>query len=1007
MAWTADQEKAINECGKNIIVSAGAGSGKTAVLTERVITKLKKGININELLILTFTNAAAMEMKDRIREAITKDESLHSQLDLIDGSYITTFDSFALSIVKKYHYLLNIPKDISILDNEIAKNIKTTFLDEVFETLYEQKDTDFLKMVNDLPVIDDTPLRREILSLNELIERLPEKEEYLNNYVNNFYNEKNIESIVKNFYELINKKVNKIKIYLDNLSYNCDEKYYEKVINVVNPILSAKTYEEYKSYTNVKVPALPKNSEEDLKISKEKLQKEIDSLHNILIYKDEKHIKNCLLETITYAKAIIKIINRLDEKVLSYKEKYASFEFNDVAKMAIKIAKTPNAKKELSSSFKEIMVDEYQDTSDLQETLVNLISNNNVYMVGDIKQSIYRFRNANPLIFKNKYDKYSKEDGGIKIDLLKNFRSRDKVLENINKIFNLLMDDVFGGANYKESHQMVFGNTVYSENSVNTDDLDVFVYNKEDKKYSDTEYEAFIIAGDIKEKLLSGYKVLDKETKTLRPCKYDDFCILIDRKNGFEIYKKIFEYLDLPLLIYYDEKITNEKDILVLKNLIDLIVCIYNKDYKQKFKYDFYSILRSFLYNEKDEVFINYFVNNNYYNSDLFKKCDNIAKKLDTMSSKKLIETIIDEFDFYEKAILIGDIDKVIKRCDYLLSLADNLSSLGKSIIEFNEYLNDLIVNDADISFTVNTNVKNNIKLMNIHKSKGLEFPICYFAGFDKAFNKQDLNKMFNFDYDLGLILPFYDDGVGPTILKSIYKDKYLKEDISERIRLFYVALTRAKEKMIMVIPNNMEDISFKEDLNSFLTFISLVKFVLKNNIKYINDVVLTKNYNYTKEKDLFEKNNDLLNVEEIKVNSNLITHSNVSKKVLKLLTKEEVNAMEYGTHIHEIFETEDFRNANNKYVLALLEKIDNNFKNVYKEYEFIYKYEDKEYEGIIDLLLEYEDKMVIIDYKLSNIDDENYVKQLSIYKSFIENKTKKETETYLYSILNDTLKKI
>ena len=212
MAWTADQEKAINECGKNIIVSAGAGSGKTAVLTERVITKLKKGININELLILTFTNAAAMEMKDRIREAITKDESLHSQLDLIDGSYITTFDSFALSIVKKYHYLLNIPKDISILDNEIAKNIKTTFLDEVFETLYEQKDTDFLKMVNDLTVKDDTPLRREILSLNELLERLPEKEEYLNNYVNNFYNEKNIESIVKNFYELINKKVNKTLI---------------------------------------------------------------------------------------------------------------------------------------------------------------------------------------------------------------------------------------------------------------------------------------------------------------------------------------------------------------------------------------------------------------------------------------------------------------------------------------------------------------------------------------------------------------------------------------------------------------------------------------------------------------------------------------------------------------------------------------------------------------------------------------------------------------------------
>ena len=1007
MAWTVEQEKAIHESGKNIIVSAGAGSGKTAVLTERVITKLKNGTNINNLLILTFTNAAAMEMKDRIRKAITNDESLLGQLDLIDGSYITTFDSFALSTLKKYHYLLNIPKDISILDNEIANNIKKDFLEQIFEKLYKEKDEDFLKMVNDLTIKDDASLKKEILLLNELLERLPEKEEYLNNYLNNFYNEENTNNIVISFYNLIKNKIHKINVYLENLSYNCDEKYYEKVFAVVNPLINAKNYSEYKNYSNISLPVIPKNSEEELKLAKDLLQNEIKNFHSMLIYKDEIHLKKCLYLTMPYAKSIIKIINILDEQVKKYKETFATFEFNDIAKMAIKIAKMDVPRKEISSSFEEIMVDEYQDTSDLQETLVNLISHNNVYMVGDIKQSIYRFRNANPLIFKNKYDNYAINNGGMKIDLLKNFRSREKVLENINKIFNLLMDDDFGGANYKESHQMVFGNTVYSENSVNTDDLEVLIYDKDDKKYSDAEYEAFIIARDIKNKFISGYEVLDKETKKLRPCNYDDFCILIDRKNSFEIYKKIFEYLDLPLLIYYDEKITNEKDILVLKNLIDLIIHIYNKDYTQKFKYDFYSVLRSFLYNESDEVFVNYFVNNNYYNSDLFKKCENISKILDTLSSKRLIEIILDEFNFYEKAILIGDIDKVIKRCNYLLSLADNLSLLGKSIIEFNEYLNNLIVNDADISFSVNTNVKNNIKLMNIHKSKGLEFPICYFSGFDKAFNKEDLNKMFNFDYNLGMILPFYDDGVGPTVLKSIYKDKYLIEDISERIRLFYVALTRAKEKMIMVIPNNMKDISFKDDCNSFLSFISLVKSTLKNNIKHVKEINLTKNYNFPKEKDLFEKNNEIINVENLNVDYKIISHDNAHKNILKLLTKEEVSAMEYGTYIHEIFENEDFYTSKNKYVLAFLEKIDRNFKNVYKEYEFIYEYDEKEYDAIIDLLLEYENKMVIIDYKLSNIDDENYVKQLNIYKNFIENKTKKVTETYLYSILNDELKMV
>lgn len=178
MAWTNEQLLAINSEGQNIIVSAGAGSGKTAVLTQRVITKLKKGVNINELLILTFTNAAAMEMKDRIRVAINNDKSLEKQLDLIDGSYITTFDSFAYSIVKKYHYLLNISNNISILDKTICDTVRKKYLDEIFEEKYAKKDETFLKMIKDLTIKDDSSIKKEILSLNELLDRLIDKENY-------------------------------------------------------------------------------------------------------------------------------------------------------------------------------------------------------------------------------------------------------------------------------------------------------------------------------------------------------------------------------------------------------------------------------------------------------------------------------------------------------------------------------------------------------------------------------------------------------------------------------------------------------------------------------------------------------------------------------------------------------------------------------------------------------------------------------------------------------------
>ena len=183
------------------------------------------------------------------------------------------------------------------------------------------------------------------------------------------------------------------------------------------------------------------------------------------------------------------------------------FNFIDIARLAIKVVMdNPDVKEELTDTFQEILVDEYQDTSDLQELFISLISKNNVYMVGDIKQSIYRFRNANPYIFKNKYDNYAEGNNGMKIDLVKNFRSRREVLANINEVFNLVMDNLIGGAEYHESHQMVYGNTTYIEEGMTNYDYNFQVLEyelPEDKKYSKEEIEIFTIAKDIKDKIKS------------------------------------------------------------------------------------------------------------------------------------------------------------------------------------------------------------------------------------------------------------------------------------------------------------------------------------------------------------------------------------------------------------------------------------------------------------------------------------------------------------------------
>ena len=245
--WTNEQLLAINSEGKNIIVSAGAGSGKTAVLSERVLRKINDNVPINKLLILTFTNEAAKEMKDRIRKKLIN-EKKSDQLNLLEESYITTFDSYSLSIVKKYHYLLNVSKDIKIIDDTIISNLKDKFIDEIFEELYKNEDENFLKLINDFCLKDDRNIKEMILNISKKIDLKIDKELYLRNYINEFYNDENVEKLYLEYKKLIDKKLSNISYLLDLFSNYSDSDYYEKVYNLVYPLINSKTYEEYNLY---------------------------------------------------------------------------------------------------------------------------------------------------------------------------------------------------------------------------------------------------------------------------------------------------------------------------------------------------------------------------------------------------------------------------------------------------------------------------------------------------------------------------------------------------------------------------------------------------------------------------------------------------------------------------------------------------------------------------------------------------------------------------------------
>lgn len=1026
--WTDEQLDAINSSGENIIVSAGAGSGKTAVLTERVITKLRQGININQLLVLTFTNAAAKEMKERIRKAIKKEPNLKEMLDYIDSAYITTFDSFSLSIVKKYHYLLGITRNVGIVEASIIELIKKQLLEDIMDEEYLQAQPDFSKLITDFCLKDDKNIADAIIDMYKHVTLIYDYQTYLNDYLDNHYNDVKIDSDIKNYEKLIISKITYIKELLEEVN-RIDGEYYNKLITELNNLLNGNNYEDIKvAVNNIKYPRLKSGSSDELKLVNNKISSVVKEIKNLTNYENTDAIKKSIYLTKDYVSSIIRIILKLDNKIADYKKKYDLYEFNDIALMAIKLVKDNiDVRNEVKNTFHEILVDEYQDTSDLQELFISLISDNNVYMVGDVKQSIYRFRNANPDIFRNKYNDYRIHNGGKKIDLNKNFRSRNTVLDNINDIFNLIMDDKVGGANYSLEHQLIFGNKSYVTCGTTEQDMNMEIYNyklDKDYEYDKSEVEAFLIAQDIASKVKNKYQVFDKDSGKLRDITYGDFAILINKSRDFELYKKIFTYLGIPISINKDGKLTDAPLIMIIKNILKLLIS------DTDFNHAYASVARSFLFEVSDTEIFDRITNNDFTDDVVMAKINLIKERINSLSNSEILDLIIKDFNIYEKLIMIGDINENIIRLDYLADLASNLSLIGYDIYDFTKYIDDIFTSDLEILYDAKDTTSDSVKIMTIHKSKGLEFYICYFPALNNKFNLDDLKDRFNFYNSFGFITPYYQNGIRRTIYTDLLKEQYLNEAISEQLRLFYVALTRAKEKIILIgeieqtgndYRNKLVPDVIRNDYRSFADILSSVSDKIKSYVKNIDITKLniTKDYQVnTKDLNFNFNSNEEIEVTDLNISDKAIEETVFSHHTNNLKTYEEVLVLNAGNYLHQILETIDLKHPNlNELNISDVEK--NQIKlflnqdilddimnaNIYQEYEFIDSVNHRH--GIIDLMLEYEDKIKIIDYKLQNIDNPNYIEQLNGYKDYISNKTGKPVKVYLYSILKGVYKEV
>ena len=422
------------------------------------------------------------------------------------------------------------------------------------------------------------------------------------------------------------------------------------------------------------------------------------------------------------------------------------------------------------------------------------------------------------------------------------------------------------------------------------------------------------------------------------------------------------------------------------------------------FSYSFMAVARSYLFRMSDKEILKIINTRGYASTKIYEICYKIVCEMDDLNNKEIFERIIEEFKFYENSV-----------------------SFGYGPEEFLEYLNMVSDKGLDIKLSLNKESANSVKIMTIHTSKGLEYPICYFSGLYKNFNVDDLKNKFYYDNTYGFVVPYIDNGIKSSIVKTLLKQKYMEDEIAEKLRLFYVGLTRAREAMIMVGSFKKNELAIKDGavinnearlkIRNFADIIEDVYDIVKPYMKDIDiaRIGLTKEYNLRKNKDYKDliDNSGVLEVEDREILEEKVASTRYSKASKSILSVEDTKNMEFGSRMHYLLEITDFNNPNyeglndfeSRCIKGFLDTgILSGAVNIYKEYEFLYEEEDQERHGIIDLLIIKENECIIVDYKLKNTNDEAYVRQLRGYKNYVNYMTSKDTKTYLYSILDSKL---
>lgn len=1046
MGRTDEQIAAINSTG-NVIVSAGAGSGKTSVLTERVYTNIIKGVKLDELLILTFTEAAASEMKERIKDVLLKNDETFDLVPFVDSANICTFDAYFLFLVKKYADKFGFEKEITIIPDDIVMIKKHEIVDEIFNRYAEEGNKIFEDLVINYCRKNVKQLVEFVLNVDEAISKREDKFDFIENYPKKYLGKENYDKFIN---EILNPSFKKYLDEINDAFHDYDYEYGEKVLNIkaYKEIFDNPNFDFLKNVDvkGVKLPSKVKGKNDAYlnNIKKAFKDKFLSIFKNVNTNDIEKDVEL----NDRFIPFILDVVKELEVKIDKYKKEKLSFTFQDIAYLAKKLlSENEDIRLSIKNKLKLIMIDEYQDTSIAQEEFINMIGNNNVFVVGDVKQSIYGFRDANPQQFVLKYEKYKKGDGGIAIDMNTNFRSRKEVTDEINHIFSNIMTLENGGADYAKDHIILAGNKDYDKKDTgNVHGLTQYEYVVDEVYPKDRQYreEILSVIKDIKSRIANKMQVYDRDLGDLRDCNYSDFALLLAKGKKFKDIERIFIENGVPINAIYEEDIISDDSIAVLISILRFVNEYNGERQFNKLKHYLVSIMRSFLFRYSDNEIYKFCKEEDFKNHKLYSRFADFSFKNRGSMISELYLNIMKEFNFIENLAYLGNAYDKLKFSKLFYERTKIMDDLGFNLDAFILYLERL--NDLSLKMEVKKNASgfNAVTLMTIHKSKGLEFPVVYLPKLDDSKNPSLKRTKFYSNLTFGFYLPSLYNKDNKS-LHYLFDCIFNRSDVtSEKIRLLYVALTRAKEEVVVpsfrVRAEDEEPLEIDELHDEFWEEDEYCEEEEEEEIDedydeeaQINvnglttlDVILKAGkpqYNLDTFYDMEceeEKSALMLKSKKI-VEFRRLNYEFDEKKVFRASKDLTEDANDFilheGTHLHLLMEIVDFKTKDvsvfkseedRKMISKVLSNhIFDNLENakIYKEYE--YHDESLNYTGIIDLMIEKEDHIDIIDYKLKNIDDEKYLNQLTLYKNYIASKFNKPINCYLLSLKDNLLKKV